>query len=163
MADVDTKHEGGCTCGALRFQMKRDPMFIHCCHCSYCQRETGSSYGLNALVESSEVALLQGTPERVELPSKSGQGQSLLRCSECNVAVWSHYGAAGEVLSFVRVGALDDAASFTPSIHIYTSSKQPWVLLGDEVPSVAEYYSAKEHWSAQSRERAKAMRSKSEQ
>lgn len=138
--------------------MKREPLFVHCCHCSYCQRETGTSFGLNALIETSEVALLKGKPERVELPSQSGKGQGVLRCPQCQVAVWSHYGAAGDVLSFVRVGALDDAARISPSLHIYTSSKQPWITLSADIPSVPEYYRAKEYWPAESLDRARAMR-----
>jgi hypothetical protein len=151
--------EGGCSCGALRYQMKRTPIFVHCCHCTYCQRETGTSYGLNALIEASQVQLLQGQPERIELPTRSEKGQSVFRCSKCQIAVWSQYGAGGDLLSFVRVGTLDDAARIAPSIHIYTSTKQPWITLSDDIPSVPEYYNAKDYWSPEARERVRAMRS----
>lgn len=149
---------GACSCGHTRYKLTRAPLFVHCCHCTYCQRETGSAFGLNALIEASEVVLEQGKLERVELPSKSDKGQSVFRCSQCQVALWSHYGAGGDTLSFVRVGTLSDAASITPSIHIYTSTKQPWVRLSSEVPSVDEYYRAKEHWPPESLVRARAMR-----
>ena len=158
MTQAQETFEGGCSCGAIRYQMNRNPIFVHCCHCTYCQRETGTAFGLNALIEASQVDLLQGTLDRVELESKSGKGQSIFRCSSCQIAVWSHYGAAGELLSFVRVGTLDDAAQIGPSIHIYTSTKQPWVTLSDEVASVPEYYRAKEQWPPESLARAKAMR-----
>jgi hypothetical protein len=150
--------QGACSCGHTRYKITREPLFVHCCHCTYCQRETGSAFGLNALVEASEVVLEQGKLERIELPSSSGKGQSVFRCHQCQGALWSHYGAGGEKLSFVRVGTLDDAATITPSIHIYTSTKQPWLTLSDDVPSVPGYYRAKEHWPAASLERAKAMR-----
>ncbi len=158
MGEQAKSYRGQCSCGESEFLMKRDPLFVHCCHCTYCQRETGASYGLNALVEAAEISLTKGEPERVELPSNSGKGQSVYRCSTCKIALWSHYGAGGEKLSFVRVGTLDEASHFTPSIHIYTSTKQPWITLSDAVPSVAGYYSAKEHWPTESLERARAMR-----
>lgn len=149
---------GGCSCGEVRFELKRKPLFVHCCHCTFCQRQTGTSFGLNALIETSEVSLLQGSPERTELPSQSGKGQSVMRCPKCQIALWSHYGAGGDLISFVRVGTLDEAAKIKPSLHIYTSSKQPWVTLSDEIPAVPEYYRAKEYWPAESLKRAKAMR-----
>jgi hypothetical protein len=158
MTQAQEVTEGGCSCGTIRYQMKRDPMFVHCCHCTFCQRESGTSYGLNVLIETSQVELLQGQLERIELESNSGKGQSVFRCPNCQIAVWSHYGAGGELLSFVRVGTMDDAASIAPSIHIYTSTKQPWVTLSDDVPRVPEYYRAKEHWSPEALERARAMR-----
>ena len=161
MTQAQEIYEGGCSCGTLRYQMKRTPIFVHCCHCTYCQRETGTSYGLNALIEASQVKLLQGQLEQVELETKSGKGQTVFRCSTCKIAVWSHYGAGGDLLSFVRVGTLDDAAKVVPSIHIYTSSKQPWITLSGDVPSVEDYYSAKEHWPPESLERVRAMRAES--
>lgn len=150
--------QGACSCGDTRYKLARAPLFVHCCHCTYCQRESGSAFGLNALIEASEVLLLKGKLQRVELPSASGKGQSVFRCASCQVALWSHYGAGGEKLSFVRVGTLDQAADVTPSIHIYTSTKQPWVTLSAEVAAVPEYYRAKEHWPAASLERARLMR-----
>lgn len=161
MTLAEEVREGGCSCGALRYQLKRNPIFVHCCHCTYCQRETGTSYGLNALIEASQVKLLQGELGRVELETRSGKGQSVFRCSTCQIAVWSHYGAGGDLLSFVRVGTLDDAANIVPSIHIYTSSMQPWVTLSGDVPRVPDYYRAKEYWPAESLERVRAMRAES--
>jgi hypothetical protein len=109
-------------------------------------------------VESSALVVSQGSPQRVEIPTASGKGQMIHRCQRCQVALWSHYGAGGALLSFVRVGTLDDAAQISPSIHIYTSTKLPWVALGDDIPSVPEYYSAKDYWSDEARERVRVMR-----
>jgi hypothetical protein len=111
--------EGGCTCGHLRYRLLAEPMFVHCCHCRWCQRETGSAFALNALVESARVLLLAGTTEAVDTPSASGKGQTIVRCPRCRVAVWSHYAGAGEAVSFVRVGTLDDPDQLPPDIHIY--------------------------------------------
>jgi hypothetical protein len=152
--------EGGCTCGHLRYRLLAEPMFVHCCHCRWCQRETGSAFALNALVESARVLLLAGTTEAVDTPSASGKGQTIVRCPRCRVAVWSHYAGAGEAVSFVRVGTLDDPDQLPPDIHIYTDSKQPWVVLPEGVPAVPGYYSLKERWPAASLQRLRAAKSR---
>jgi hypothetical protein len=148
---------GGCTCGQLRYRLNAKPLFVHCCHCRWCQRETGASFALNALIESEHLVLLSGQPEVIEIPSSSGQGQKVSRCPQCRIALWSNYAGAGDKLRFVRVGTLDEPDRMPPDIHIYTDSKQPWVLLGKDVPSVGEYYSAKKFWPQESLERFRAL------
>lgn len=145
--------EGGCTCGSVRYRLTSRPLFVHCCHCRWCQRETGSAFVLNALIEADRVPLLQGRPEVVPTPSESGRGQKIARCPECRVAVWSNYSGLGEILNFVRVGTLDDPDRLPPDIHIYTMSKQPWVVIPSGVPVMHEYYDRREYWPAESLER----------
>ncbi len=148
--------EGCCACGHVRYRMAAEPMFVHCCHCRWCQRETGSAFVLNALVERDRVILLEGSTEVVDTPSASGKGQKIIRCPRCRVALWSHYAGAGEAVSFVRVGTLDDPDRLPPDIHIYTSSKQPWVVVPEGAVQVSGYYSLDEHWPAASLERLRA-------
>jgi hypothetical protein len=149
--------EGGCTCGAVRYRMLTRPLFVHCCHCRWCQRETGASFALNAMIESERVILLRGEPEIVHTPSNSGKGQKIARCPACRIALWSNYAGAGDAVRFVRVGTLDAPDRLPPDIHIYTSSKQPWVVLAPGIPSVAEYYRSAEHWPRESLERRAAL------
>ena len=137
--------------------MTSDPLFVHCCHCTWCQRESGAAFALNALIEADRVEVLSGDVEVVDTPSASGKGQRISRCPVCGVAVWSHYSGAGDLLQFVRVGTLLEPHRLPPSVHIFTSTKLPWVVLGDEVPIFEEYYSAKELWPAESQERRKAL------
>ena len=138
--------DGRCTCGAVSYRMTRNPVFVHACHCSWCQRETGSAFALNAMVEATYLDLLDGRPEEVVTPSASGRGQIIARCPTCKVALWSHYAGAGRKVAFVRVGTLDNPGACPPDIHIFTSTKLPWVLLDDRVPVVPEYYDWKDHW-----------------
>lgn len=152
-----TAFDGGCTCRAVRYRMTRTPMFVHCCHCRWCQRETGASFALNALVESDRVQMLAGEVEVIDTPSHSGLGQRIARCPTCRVAVWSNYGGGEDLLRFVRVGTLDEPDRFPPDIHIFTSSKQPWVVLPPETPAVPEYYKSSELWPAESLERRAAV------
>jgi hypothetical protein len=149
--------EGGCTCRAVRFRMTSEPLFVHCCHCTWCQRESGASFALNALIESNRLEILTGTPELVVTPSASGKGQRIARCPSCHIALWSHYAGAGSALSFVRVGTLDEAGRLRPDIHIFTTTKQPWVVLPEGIPAVPEYYDRDRYWPAESLARRRAL------
>jgi hypothetical protein len=149
--------EGRCTCRYVRYRMAGPPLIVHCCHCRWCQRETGASFALNALIEATRVELLAGDVELVDTPSNSGKGQKIARCPKCRVAVWSNYAGAGDAVRFVRVGTLDDPDRFPPDIHIYTASKQPWVQLPQGSAAVPNYYRAPEHWSKSSLERRAAL------
>jgi hypothetical protein len=156
-ATPDTPFDGRCTCGAVRYRMTSAPMFVHCCHCRWCQRETGTAFALNALIESDRVQLLSGEPEVVHTPSNSGVGQKIARCPTCRIALWSNYGGAGDKVRFIRVGTLEEPDRLPPDIHIYTMSKQPWVVLPQGVPAVPEYYKSSEMWPADSLARRKAI------
>jgi len=138
-------HEGGCTCGEVRYRLEQAPFAVHCCHCRSCQRETGSAFALNGLLEAENITVIAGKPERVETPSESGKGQSVFRCPSCRVAMWSHYGGMGDKAGFVRIGTLDDPDAFPPDLHIFTRSKQPWVALSGDVPAFDVYYSQKQY------------------
>jgi hypothetical protein len=150
---TDPPLDGGCTCRAVRYRMTSGPLFVHCCHCRWCQRETGASFALNAMIEADRVVLLQGDPEIVDTPSNSGKGQKIARCPSCRVALWSNYVGAGDIVRFVRVGTLDEPDRLPPDIHIFTSSKQPWVVLPPDIPAVAEYYDRNAYWPKESLER----------
>ena len=129
--------EGGCACGKVRYRLLDAPFVVHCCHCKWCQRETGSAFALNAVIEAANVELLGEAPEPVKMPSASGKGQTILRCPSCKVAVWSHYHVGpGPKANFIRVGTLDNSECCPPDVHIYTESKQGWVV----IPEGAEQY-----------------------
>jgi hypothetical protein len=137
--------------------MTSAPLFVNCCHCRWCQRETGASYAINAMIEADRVILLKGAPAAVMTPSNSGKGQKITRCPTCWVALWSNYAGAGEAVRFVRVGTLDDPDRLPPDIHIFTASKQPWVVLPPGVPAVEEYYQSSEYWPKESLERRRVL------
>ena len=143
------RYQGGCTCGEVRYELLREPMIVHCCHCSWCQRESGSAFAVNGLIEATEVKLLKGKTEIIETPSNSGGGQRITRCSICRIAFWSNYSAAKDAVHFVRIGTLDNPQAFPPDIHIFTSTKQPWVNLERERSVVDEYYKRSDYWSEQ--------------
>ena len=162
MSAEATFYDGGCTCRFVRYRMPTKPLFVHCCHCRWCQRETGASFALNALIETDRVQLLEGEVEVINTPSSSGKGQKISRCPRCRIAVWSNY-ARGGAVRFVRVGTLDEPDRLPPDIHIFTASKQPWVALPPGTPAVAEFYKASELWPKESLERRAVLLARSQQ
>jgi hypothetical protein len=131
-------------------------MFVHCCHCRDCQRQTGSAFVINALIETDRIDILSGAPEPVTVPTDSGHPHDIYRCPSCRIAVWSDYGRRPP-LRFVRVGTLDQPDMLLPDVHIYTRSKLPWVVLPADVPTYEIYYNMKSLWPAESLARRKAI------
>jgi hypothetical protein len=145
---MDAHSEGGCACGEVRYRLASAPMFVHCCHCLNCQRQTGSAFVINLLVESDRVQWRAGTPQEVAVPRDDGSQQVILRCPRCQVALLSHYGSKG--IAFVRAGTLDDPATVTPDVHIYTRTKVPWLTLPADTPAVDAYFDTDQLWPPES-------------
>jgi len=158
MKDDATALTGHCACGEATYRMTAKPMIVHCCHCTWCQRESGSAFAVNALIEADRVELLTDTLEILTVPTASGSGQVFHRCPSCRVTLWTNYSGMGDRIHFVRAGTLDDPSRVPPDIHIYTSTKQPWVALPDGVPAVDEYYRRSEIWPEQSIARYRALK-----
>jgi hypothetical protein len=148
--------EGGCSCGEVRYRLTSEPLFVHCCHCLNCQRQTGSAFVVNLLIEADRVELLAGDPQPVGVPRDDGSEQVIHRCPTCQVAVFSTYTLPE--LRFVRGGTLDDPTGVAPDVHIFTRSKVGWVTLPGSTPAFEEFYDPKTLWPAESLERARAAR-----
>ena len=148
--------EGGCTCGAVRYRLTDRPLVVHCCHCTWCQRLSGSAFALNAWIESGLVQLLAGAPEDVAVPAPSGAPYAVARCRACGTALWGTFGAP--VFRFVRSGTLDDPAALPPDVHIHAATKVPWLALGSETPVFGEYYRRSEVWRPEALARFRAAR-----
>ena len=147
--------EGGCACGAVRYRLTDDPLFTHCCHCLNCQRQTGSAFVINLLIEADRLELLAGIPAAVDVPRDDGSKQTIFRCPTCQVAVFSQYTHPG--VRFVRGGTLDDPSAVSPDVHIFTRSKLSWVTLPESVPAFEVYYDTKALWPPASLERLEAI------
>jgi hypothetical protein len=149
--------EGGCDCKAVRYRLLTAPIIVHCCHCRWCQRETGAAFALNAMIESDRVIALGIEPQMIDTPSASGAGQKIARCPRCMLAVWSSYSGSGPALRFIRVGTLDNPDALPPDIHIFTASKQPWVIIPKDTPAFSEYYDRELYWPKASLIRRQAL------
>ncbi|MDA5092525.1 GFA family protein [Aliiroseovarius sp. KMU-50] len=155
MSDEFQPCDGGCTCGHVRYRVTSRPLIVHGCHCRWCQRQSGGAFAVNALVETDRVKLLSGDVEEMMLPSPSGKGQRMARCPKCRVTVWSNYyfGGLRDYIRFVRVGSLDNPDLMPPDVHIFTSTKQPWVILPPDHMAVETYYDTKTTWRPESLKR----------
>lgn len=146
--------EGGCACRAVHYRLASAPMFVHCCHCRDCQRQTGSAFVLNALIEADRVAAT-GDVRPISVPTDSGRPHDIYRCAACQTAIWSEYGGRSQI-RFVRVGTLDDPSALSPDVHIYVRSRLPWIALPGSVPAFEAYYDSRALWPAESLARRKA-------
>jgi hypothetical protein len=153
---VGFPYEGGCSCGEVRYRVESEPLVTHCCHCLNCQRQTGSAFVINLLIEADRVKVLTGAPEPVDVPRDDGSTQAIYRCPTCQIAVFSRY-SRPDVL-FIRGGTLDDPSAVAPDVHIYTRSKLDWVALPESVLAFEEYYDTKAVWPAASLERLVALK-----
>ena len=149
--------EGGCVCGKVRYRLNTAPLFVHCCHCRWCQRESGSAFAVNALIEAHQVEVLSGTPDAIAVPTQSGAGQVFYRCTDCYVALWSQYSGLGDQVLFIRAGTLDEPDQMPPDIHIFTRSKQPWVILPEDVRVCEKYYKWQEEWPQEAQARREVL------
>ncbi len=147
------KLTGGCSCGQVRYQLLDKPMRVHCCHCTDCQRHTGSAFVLNAIIETSAIKILRGRLQAVPVRRAYGP-HDIYRCPKCKVALWSDYGHRTQI-RFVRVGTLDRPSALRPDIHIYTQTKLPWLKLPRRTPSFRQYYNLKKVWPLKSQQRLK--------
>ena len=135
-----------------------EPLFVHCCHCLNCQRQTGSTYVVNVLIETDRVELLAGEPVAIDVPRGGGKRQRIFGCPVCQTALYSRY--TSDRIRFVRAGTLDDPSSVEPDVHIYTRSKVPWVELPESLPAFRAYYDTQRLWPTQSLERLEAARAR---
>lgn len=159
MTDAFELCEGGCTCGHVRFRVTSDPLIVHACHCRWCQRQSGTAFATNALIETERVELIQGDVEELMIDSPSGKGQLMARCPKCRVTLWTHYyfGGLRDYIRFFKVGTLDDPDRYPPNVHIFTSTMQPCVIIPKHHKRVDNYYDNKDTWSKDSLTRLDAI------
>lgn len=148
-------YSGTCSCGAIQYRLISAPMFVHCCHCLDCQKQTGGAFAINALIEADRVELVEGTPHAVTMPTESGRPHIIYRCPNCQVALWSIYGGRQQV-RFIRVSTLDEPHKTVPDVHIFTRSKVRWVALPSDARAFEVYYDTEKEWPVESFARRKA-------
>jgi len=149
---------GSCSCGEVKYRLKDKPLFVHCCHCTICQRQTGTAFVINALIELDRIELISGNPVPTSMPTESGRPHDIYRCPKCQIAVWSDYGC--RPVRFIRVGTLDEPSAVPPDVHIYVRSKVPWVRLPEGARAFDAFYDLEKEWPAESLARREAMKAK---
>ena len=141
--------EGGCACGKTRYQVIKNPMFVHCCHCHLCQQQTGSAFILHAFLEPENIKIISSNLTTHNMPAGSGQRHIVKRCAHCATGIISHYGPK-DTLSIIKVGTLDDPNLMPPDAHVFTKDKLDWVTLPKGIPSFEKFYDIEATWSKES-------------
>jgi hypothetical protein len=144
MTDQSASLSGGCACGEVRYEVKAQPIFVNNCHCTLCQRQTGSTSVVNAFVESEHLVQLSGETTRHVVKAGSGGDHVIVRCSTCGTAMWSFYPRLGELGAGFRAGTLDDPSALTPDAAIFTEDKMKWVTLPEGIPAFPTTYNPAE-------------------
>jgi len=141
---MERERTGGCSCGAVRYRLQSEPLIVHCCHCLNCQRQTGSAFALNVIIEANRIEVVEGEPVAVDVPRDDGGTQRIYRCPTCRVAVYSVYSRPDAL--FIRGGTLDEPRTLVPDVHIYVRSKVDWVTIPEGTPAFDEFYDVAEVW-----------------
>jgi hypothetical protein len=129
--------EGGCRCGAVRYRIERDDLPpVYCCHCLSCQSSSGSAFSQQAVISEGSLAA-GGEIEDYRFQRPDGSRGHHRLCATCHTRLWST-SSAFPSLALLRAGTLDHSNEITPSAHIWTKRKQPWVSLGPDVPQWPE-------------------------
>lgn len=162
MSKLNNTCEGSCSCGYVRYEVRTKPLITHCCHCRYCQRQTGTAFALNALFDARKVNIINGKVDEIKTESPSGKGQNITRCPKCRIALWSNYfmGGIKEGIRFIRVGTLDNPDQFPPDVHIFTTTKQPWFKISENTPVFDEFYDYEKMWTRENNDIRKSMLAK---
>ena len=124
--------EGGCQCGAVRYRLEGEPVVLAVCHCSECQRQSGSAFGMSLIVPRRAFQLLSGETKTFTRTAESGRDVACVFCPACGTRVYHVPGLPGDNLN-VKPGTLDDRSWLAPAIHVWTKSKQPWVPIPEAV------------------------------
>lgn len=131
MTKVALPLEGGCQCGALRYRLSAAPLMIYCCHCTNCQKITGSAFVVSAPVMETAFEFIEGGPSKTEWTSDAGNKRFGWFCGDCGCRIAHGQTPSIGVLS-LRAGTFDDTSWVEPVGHIWTSSAQDWQTFGND-------------------------------
>lgn len=147
---------GGCICGQVRYELNDEPLFVHACHCTDCQRFSGSAFVVLMGVEKARLSVT-GETSSVSNPTPSGSGYDAHFCSNCATIIWNKYHFVELPLVALRAGTLDDPFAVAPAYHIFTQSKQPWVSIPNDTPAFEGWLEPGEAWTPATIARLEAM------
>lgn len=129
---MSSRRTGGCQCGEIRYEVIGPSRQLVVCHCTDCQRQSGSAFGMTLVVDESDLRLTRGEPGLFTSKSEAGRDKWGAFCTQCGTRIYNKTVLRPGKLS-VKPGTLDDTGSLKPDIHIWTRSKQHWVTIPEGV------------------------------
>ena len=127
---MDTELEGGCQCGYIRYSITQPAIRLNVCHCTDCQRQSGSAFGMSLVIKPDAFRIESGELKHFELTSDSGRIKTCGFCPHCGVRIYNKTSA----LCSIKAGTLDDTSALEPDAQYWTKSKQPWTRLDSDIP-----------------------------
>jgi hypothetical protein len=122
---------GGCPCGAIRYELTAMPLALYACHCTECQKRSGSAFALNMPVETKHYRIIKGEPKGWRSTSPSGGTTTSRFCGDCGGRIHGERDARPEV-NVLRAGTLDDTTWLQPVAHMFMRSAQPWETISGD-------------------------------
>lgn len=119
---------GRCACGAIEYRINAEPLTFYICHCTDCQKLSGSAYGLSMPVLEETLEVLKGAAAKSSFETSAGKSKTVYQCPECFTRLWADPPGVPGVL-LIRPGALENAADLVPVAHTFTDSALPWVSI----------------------------------
>ena len=118
-------YTGRCFCEETRYRITAEPLTLYACHCTDCQKRTGSAFGLSMWVPRTAIEVTTGEATLQVLKGPDGRGRPGRMCPQCGARLWSEP-EKRPTLAVLRAGTLDDTSWLRPVAHIWTRSAQPW-------------------------------------
>ena len=128
---MNPPYTGQCLCGAVQYKVNEGPLVVYACHCTDCQKRSGSAFGLSMWVHRNAIEVTKGEATLQTLKHSDGRPRFVRICAECGTRLWSEP-AKRQELAVIRPGTLNDTSSLRPAAHIWTRSAQPWVVIPED-------------------------------
>ena len=142
---------GGCSCGAIRYEVSDLPLALYTCNCTECQTASGSAFALNMPVATKDLHFTKGQPKGWQRINSSGAKVTAWFCGDYGARLHGEREGRPDSMT-LRAGTLDDTSWLEPAAHIFMRSAQPWVQPAkdakcfDEQPAPAEFRAALAVW-----------------
>jgi hypothetical protein len=142
---TDFPKHGSCNCQSVQYTITDAPLFTHLCHCTKCQKRTGSAFVLNIMVFVNDIALTSAAPESYTTITDSGSELTTFACSSCRDILYHTHPEFARIV-MIAGGTVDDPGWIKPQAHIFVRSKQPWLELSNDIPAYLEMYQLEDTW-----------------
>lgn len=134
---MSISYTGGCQCGQIRYEIRAKPLTLYVCHCTECQKQSSSAFGMSMPVPRAAVIILKGQPKQWKRVSNSGREVSCFFCGECGTRLF-HNPERNPKVSNIKPGTLDNTSWLRPVGNTWTQSAQKWVILDDKMLNYEE-------------------------
>jgi hypothetical protein len=121
---------GGCQCGNIRYELIGTPQMLYACHCTDCQKQSASAFGLSLRMRPRDIRLLRGGEHLRSWDTRGGDGviKRCHFCPDCGTRIM-HGSDNPEDSVSIKAGSLDDTSDLRPIAHIWLKSAQPWISI----------------------------------